>query len=61
MHEFVPNEGDAYSWFSEALTRFFEEALSHPEDDPPTTGRRVNVLDAHRPRRARAVRLARGR
>ena len=34
LNEFVPNESDAYSWFNEALARFFEEALSHPLDAP---------------------------
>jgi maltose alpha-D-glucosyltransferase/alpha-amylase len=45
MHGFVANESDAYSWFSEALARFFEEALSHPDDGPALTGRRINVLE----------------
>jgi maltose alpha-D-glucosyltransferase/alpha-amylase len=45
MHGFVANEGDAYSWFSEALTRFFEEALSHPDDDSDLTARRGSLID----------------
>jgi maltose alpha-D-glucosyltransferase/alpha-amylase len=45
MHAFVANESDAYSWFSEALARFFEEALSHPDEDPGLSGRRINVLE----------------
>ena len=47
LNEFVPNESDAYSWFNEALARFFEEALSHPLDHLDTDGpaRRVRVLD----------------
>ena len=47
LNEFVPNESDAYSWFAEALARFFEEALSHPLDDLGTErpARRVRVLD----------------
>ena len=38
LNEFVPNESDAYSWFNEALARFFEEALSHPLDHLDTDG-----------------------
>ena len=47
LNEFVPNESDAYTWFNEALARFFEEALSHPSEHLDTDGpaRRVRVLD----------------
>jgi maltose alpha-D-glucosyltransferase/alpha-amylase len=46
LHTFVPNESDAYSWYSEALSRFFDEALSHPDaDDAARPVRRFRVLD----------------
>jgi len=31
VHRFVPNESDAYSWYRDAIARFFDEALSHPD------------------------------
>jgi maltose alpha-D-glucosyltransferase/alpha-amylase len=47
VHDFVANESDAYSWFTEALARYFEEALSQPEEHESgdLTGRRVRILD----------------
>ncbi|MGH8977773.1 MAG: maltose alpha-D-glucosyltransferase [Acidimicrobiia bacterium] len=47
LNTFVPNESDAYSWFAEALSRYFEEALSHPADevDPVRPSFRTRVLD----------------
>jgi maltose alpha-D-glucosyltransferase/alpha-amylase len=47
VHGFVPNESDAYSLFSDALARYFEEALSHQDDTAVLDGlnRRTNPLD----------------
>jgi len=44
-HDFVPNESDAYSWLSEAVALFFEDALSLPEDDRWPGAERFEVLD----------------
>jgi maltose alpha-D-glucosyltransferase/alpha-amylase len=45
VNAFVPNESDAYSWFADALARFFEEALSHPDEAPNGSARGASVLD----------------
>jgi maltose alpha-D-glucosyltransferase/alpha-amylase len=31
VHEFVPHESDAYTWYREAVTRFFDAVLSHAD------------------------------
>ncbi len=31
-HAFVPHESDAYSWYHDAIGRFFDAALSHPDE-----------------------------
>jgi maltose alpha-D-glucosyltransferase/alpha-amylase len=31
LHEYVKNEGDAYSWYRDALARFFDGVLSRPD------------------------------
>ncbi len=31
LHEYVKNEGDAYSWYRDALARFFDDVLSRPD------------------------------
>jgi maltose alpha-D-glucosyltransferase/alpha-amylase len=32
VHTFVPNESDAYSWYRDAIGRFFDGVLSRPDD-----------------------------
>jgi maltose alpha-D-glucosyltransferase/alpha-amylase len=32
VHDFVTNEGDAYSWYRDALGLFYDAVLSHPDE-----------------------------
>jgi maltose alpha-D-glucosyltransferase/alpha-amylase len=54
LHEYVKNEGDAYSWYRDALGRFFDGVLSHVDTGPvgkELSPRRhpLDLLDAEPP------------
>ncbi len=54
LHEYVQNEGDAYSWYHDALGRFFDGALSHVDSGTvgkdPSVGRHpLDLLDTEPP------------
>ncbi len=54
LHEYVPNEGDAYSWYRDALGRFFDGVLSQPEvgtvgKDTATNRHPLELLDTEPP------------
>ena len=36
LHDFVPNDGDAWHWVLDRLNGYFEQSLAQPDDVPPS-------------------------
>ena len=54
LHEYVSNEGDAYSWYRDALGRFFDDVLSHGDStgsakEPALRRHPLDLLDTEPP------------
>jgi maltose alpha-D-glucosyltransferase/alpha-amylase len=46
IHAYVHNESDAYSWYRDALARFYDGVLSHPDVEPDPHTVPAHAFDA---------------